>query len=68
MNTPATKEDVARLEAKLDAMLAALGTVAGLATRKLSRTQQAKKAGCSVRTLLNRERKARVELIKARVL
>lgn len=62
------EREQARQAAQLDRIEAALGTVAGIATRKHSRTEQAKKAGCSVRTLLNRERRARVALIKTRIL
>lgn len=68
METYATKEDVARLEAKLDEALFVLRTVAKIATRGISRTELAKRAGCSKTTLWRRERRARVELIKKRLL
>lgn len=59
---------LAQIDERLARIEATLGTVAGLATRKLSRKQQAKKAGCHPSTLWRRERKARVQLIADRVL
>lgn len=56
-----------QIDARLARIEAALGTVAGIATRRVSRATLAKKAGCSVRTLQRRERKARANLLAQRL-
>ncbi|HRE81057.1 MAG TPA: hypothetical protein PLN52_08420 [Opitutaceae bacterium] len=49
-----------RIEAKLDAISQ---PVLRVVTKKESRSQQAKRAGCSIRTLQYRERRERIRLM-----
>jgi hypothetical protein len=62
MSTPATKDDIARLERGIAELKAMLAPVLGLAVRKQSRKERARKAGCHPATLWRRERKAKAAL------
>lgn len=49
-----------RIEAKIEAISQ---PVLRIVSKKASRAQQAKRAGCSIRTLLRRERRERIRLM-----
>lgn len=64
---PTSTEILAELRALRAEQAELLRIVAPLVTRKLSRAAQAKRAGCSVRTLQLRERKARAQIALSRL-
>jgi len=62
MSTPATAEDISRLEMKIEELRALITPMLALAVRQKSRTAQAHSAGVSVRTLQRREKRLSAKL------
>lgn len=63
MHNPTNAEVLAAIQAMRAEHQRTMRELVGIVTRKSSRIEQAKKVGCSVRTLQRRERRARARLM-----